>query len=199
MDNSWVNSCVNMFGLENWHRKVQWILMKFVIKVALLVHIESLRPATEVYYRWWVSSSNHTLGSLGKHFWWVMGKTSVVSWSTIILLLMEGTVSEPWASILAEQFLSFPGWQSTMKNGWNLSLMDWLGGFSIVFPMVFHGFCRSSLNNSKKISKRSENHPTDDPDILRPRISQRFSAPPRSKKHLESQLLPGIEKLLRLI
>ena len=29
-----------MFGLENWHRKVQWILMKFVIKVALLVHIE---------------------------------------------------------------------------------------------------------------------------------------------------------------
>ena len=40
MDNSWVNSCVNMFGLENWHRKVQWILMKFVIKVALLVHIE---------------------------------------------------------------------------------------------------------------------------------------------------------------
>ena len=44
MDNSWVNSCLNMFGLENWHRKVQWILMKFVIKVALLVHIEVWDP-----------------------------------------------------------------------------------------------------------------------------------------------------------
>ena len=72
--------------------------------------------------------------------------------------------------------------------------------FSIVFPMVFHGFCRYSLKTQKKyISKISENHPTDDPDILRPRISQRFSAPPRSKKNLESQLLRGIEKLLRLI